>query len=187
MKMTSPLMVELHQDHLNIVSLVVIAEGVLLAMATDDDPDYELLEDVMRYLTTYSDAQHHPNEDVVFEVLEQRVPEVASKVKAIASEHDLLVAQGKRVLEAIEGLQAEAILSRADLLQDARTYFAALRSHMSLEETVLFPLADRRLTEADWHSIRERILVGTDPLFGPTKSADLRRLWERIEAHRQTS
>jgi hypothetical protein len=29
--------------------------------------------------------------------------------------------------------------------------------------------------------------VGTDPLFGPTKTTDLRRLWERIEAHRKTS
>lgn len=186
MKMNTPLMAELHRDHVNIVTLIGVAEGVLRAIEHDDDPDYELLEDALRYLTSYSDAHHHPNEDVVFAALHDRAPESAAKIAAIAAEHDFLVSQGQRVLDSIEALKEEAILSRGELVSTARDYFAALRQHMSLEESVLFPLADRRLTDADWHSVRERILTGTDPLFGPAKDADFRRLWERIEAHKKT-
>ena len=185
MKMTAPLMAELHRDHVNIAALARVAEGVLKAIEADDDPDYELLEDVMRYLTGYSDATHHPNEDVVFEVLERRAPEAAPDIGAIASEHDRLVEQGRVFLERLEALKDEAIVSRAELLRSARAYFSALHKHMSVEESTLFPLADRRLTEADWHAIREQILVATDPLFGPTKDANFRRLWERIAAHQE--
>jgi hemerythrin-like domain-containing protein len=185
MKMTAPLMAELHRDHVNIVALMGVAEGVLHAMETDEDPDYELLEDVMRYLTGYSDATHHPNEDVVFEVLEQRAPEAAADIEAIAAEHERLVEQGRVFLEGLEALKDEAILPRAELLGSGRTYFTALHKHMSVEESTLFPLADRKLTEADWHAIRERILVATDPLFGPMQDANFRRLWQRIVAHQQ--
>jgi hemerythrin-like domain-containing protein len=185
MKMTAPLMAELHRDHVNIVALARVAEGVLQAIEADDDPDYELLEDAMRYITGYSDATHHPNEDIVFEVLERRAPEAVPEIEAIAAEHDRLVKQGRVFLEQIEALKDEAILPRAEVLRSGRVYFAALHKHMSVEESMLFPLADRSLTEADWHEIRERILVTTDPLFGPTKDANFRRLWQRIAAHQE--
>ncbi len=183
MKLTAPLMVDLHRDHVNVVALTKIAQRELHAIEVGGDPDYELLEDAMRYLTSYSDAHHHPNEDVVFEVLRRRAPEASAQIAAIESEHDKLVRQGRELLESVEALKDEAILSRGEILRRGKAYFDALHAHMSLEESTLFPLADRALTAADWHVVRERILVGADPLFGPTKDADFRRLWQRIEAH----
>ncbi len=181
---TAPLLEELHHDHVNVVTLMAAADRELDAIEADQSADYELLEDVMRYLTAYSDAHHHPNEDVMFAALVERAPETAKQIDAIEYEHEHLAAQGRLFLESLVAHRDEAIVPREELVRRGRAYFGALRKHMSLEETTLFPLVLRTLTGADWHAVRERILVGTDPLFGPVRDANFRRLWQSIEAHR---
>ena len=31
-----------------------------------EDPDFELVDEIMRYMTIYPDAVHHPKEDIVY-------------------------------------------------------------------------------------------------------------------------
>ena len=181
---TASLLEELHRDHVNVVTLMAAANHELHSIEADQTADYELLEDVMRYLTAYSDVHHHPNEDVMFDALVERAPETAKQIDAIEYEHEHLAAQGRLFLESLEAHRDEAILARGELVRRGRAYFEALQKHMSLEESTLFPLAVRTLTPDDWHTVRERILVAADPLFGPVRDANFRRLWHSIELHR---
>jgi hemerythrin-like domain-containing protein len=54
-------------EHLNFAKLLDILEEQLQRFHTGDEPNYELMLDIMFYMTHYSDLLHHPREDLAFE------------------------------------------------------------------------------------------------------------------------
>jgi hemerythrin-like domain-containing protein len=51
-----------HADHVNFGRLLNLLEGELRRLHDDRSPDYELMLDIMYYMTHYSDVLHHPKE-----------------------------------------------------------------------------------------------------------------------------
>ncbi len=62
-------LVELREDHRNLRLLLDLLESESSSITVDDEPDFELLHDIMQYMTVYSDAVHHPKEDLVYDLL----------------------------------------------------------------------------------------------------------------------
>ncbi len=52
--------------------------------------------------------------------------------------------------------------------------------HLRLEEDVVMPLAEQRLTEADWQPIDAAFQANDDPLFGARPREEFRRLFGLI-------
>ncbi len=175
----------LHDDHANFAQVASLAREELRLLEAGETVDYSLLEDVMCYVTGYPDTYHHPTEDLVFERLKQRAPNVAEDVDSILAEHEELNDRGQRFLEAIRAVAEEAFVLREDLLHRGHDYLSMLERHMSTEEDHLFPQARKELTDEDWEHLGERIEQRPDPLFGPALDEDYRRLWQRIQAHRR--
>jgi hemerythrin-like domain-containing protein len=174
---------DLHDDHKNIARVLALLEHELAELADIHTPDYELLEDIMRYVTGYPDTHHHPTEDIVFRHLQSRAPETASDVDALLAEHHRLVDGGTAFLKAIQSVEHEAMMPRTRLLSLGRAYADLLRQHMDTEEGRLFPQARDRLTAADWEAINAEVKAQPDPLFGPALKTEFRRLLQRITAH----
>ena len=61
-----------HADHVNFGRLLNLLEGQLQLLHDDGSPDYELMLDIMYYMTHYSDLLHHPKEDIVFARIKAR-------------------------------------------------------------------------------------------------------------------
>ena len=174
---------DLHQDHINAARVLKIAERALASIEAGESVDYNLLEDAMRYITGYSDTCHHPVEDVVFDRLRVRSPEMAAEIDAIEAEHESIIEKGKRFLDSIIAVGEEAFVSRTDLVQLGREYVATLWKHMSAEEAKLFPAAAALLDESDWNSVRKQIDYRPDPLFGASLDEEYRQLWKLIQLH----
>lgn len=177
------ILAELRRDHANISRVIRVAARELDALEAGDSADYSLLEEIMRYLTGYSDAHHHPTEDVLFAELEAISAAARAEVEALTAEHETLTESGRDFLEAVEAIEEEAIVPRDALVKSGRDYFAALDRHMRVEEARLFPLAAKELSPETWHALTERIERAPDPLFGPAVDEEYRRLWQRIDAH----
>lgn len=173
----------LHEDHINMSKIAVLVAAELAELEDGAQPDYDLLEDVMSYVTAYPDTYHHPAEDVVFAQLRQAAPEAGRDIDALLAEHVELIATGRAFLETIRAVQGEAVVTRAEFLASGRGYLELLTAHMNKEEAGLFPLAAERLGAADWEAIGTRVEAMEDPLFGPAVAADYQRLWQRITAH----
>lgn len=174
---------DLRQDHINVGRVLTIAEQAIDAIAAGNSTDYDLLEDVMRYVTGYSDVHHHPTEDVVYEQLKRCSPDAASKVDAITAEHDVLIQKGRAFLELVEAVEGEAMVRRDQFVRVGREYLSALGRHMGVEERELFPLAAAALSPAAWVEVGALVGAQPDPLFGPSIDEEYRRIWERIQAH----
>lgn len=179
----SDIVVALHADHVNFARIAALAEHALDELEAGRSTDLSLLEDIMRYVTGYPDTHHHPTEDIVFEHLSKRAPEMQPDLDAILAEHEAIIDAGRRFLDAIEAAEEDAMVQRVDLIELGREYLAKLKRHMDIEEARLFPAARTSLTDADWASVHEQVDQRSDPLFGPSRDEEYRRLWRMIELH----
>jgi len=173
----------LHEDHINMSKIAVLIAAELAVLEDGTHADYELLENIMSYVTAYPDTHHHPTEDIVFARLRHVAPETGRDIDVLLAEHEELIAYGREFLETIRAIEEEAVVTRADFLAKGRGYLDLLTLHMNKEEAGLFRLAAVRLDASDWEEISARVEAIEDPLFGPAVNADYRRLWQRITAH----
>ena len=174
---------KLRRDHANVGRVLRLLGPELDRIEAGESADYDLLHDVMRYITGYSDLHHHPAEDVLYEALAMASPEAARDLAAIVTEHEKLIQKGRSFLETIEAVEEDAMVGRADFLRIGRDYIDMLGRHMGIEESRLFPLADKTLSQDDLAGVNERLERLPDPLFGPALDEEFRHLWKRIEAH----
>ena len=111
--------------------------------------DYRFYLDAVDFIRNYADRFHHAKEEaVLFEALVANgMPRQNSPVAAMLLEHD----QGRAYVRAMEeaALQARAgdIEARQGIADNALAYVALLREHITKEDTILYPLAERLLPE----------------------------------------
>jgi len=178
--MQSGIIDSLRRDHVNTKRVMAVSGQELDKLAAGEEVDYEVLVDVFRYFTEYADVHHHPLEEIVFARLQGRDPAHDAAIAPISRQHELLTAASRRLREVLEGVEDAAIVRLDQLLESARTYLSRLQAHMDVEEQELFPLAERLLTEQDWHEIAAEFDSIPDPLFDPARAREYRSLLARI-------
>jgi hemerythrin-like domain-containing protein len=176
------ILIELRRDHRNMALLLNIVERESERIHEESVPDFELLHDVMHYMTVYPDAVHHPKEDRLYHEMVKVRPDLTAGFQRISLDHREIGEQGSRLRNAFASIDSGVLVRRNLLVADALRYVNALRSHMQWEEIDLF----RRCTEManDGH----RLIVDKgpvnvrDPLFGNKVSSEFARLFDSIKA-----
>lgn len=174
---TRQLLDELRDDHRNIAMVLDFLERVIYG----DNPDFEMLEEIMRYMTVYPDAVHHPKEDVVFAALEEQHPELAAELNDVREEHSQIAALGSRLREDIEAIIAGAAVRRSQLTEDCSNYVQQLRSHMKREENDLFGQIESMLSDDSRRVDVDELQHIRDPVFELEIEAGFRRLIAELE------
>ncbi|HZI83262.1 MAG TPA: hemerythrin domain-containing protein [Casimicrobiaceae bacterium] len=155
-----------NRDHANFAALLDLLERQLDLFHAGESPDYELMSDIMFYMSHYTDLVHHPREDLAFARIKQREPGVETVVDELSAQHAVLKRSGADLIRALEDIVNGSITSRANLEIPARAYLHTFRDHMRREETTLLPLAASLLRPRDWSAIDAEIRHVEDPLFG---------------------
>lgn len=157
----------LHEDHINVAGLLDLMEVVFAEIQTGGQARTDVLYSTMRYMTAYPDLYHHPAEDIVFQRLISRAPEIIPKVKQLTEEHQLIGAAGTNLRQYLKkSIELESDPTQ-NLISFGLDYVARLRAHMNTEESEVFPLAKVILSDNDWQILDEKIVATSDPLFGP--------------------
>ena len=172
-----------HADHMNFARLLTLLDAQLTLFHDGVSPDYDLMLDIMYYMTHYSDVVHHPREDLVFARLKLRDPGAGPAVDALTAEHRHLKQAGEALASALEDVVNGSVSSRAQVEAQARSYAAQMRSHMGVEESTLLPAAARLLRDDDWTAVEAAIAQVDDPLFGSGAQARYASLRREIARH----
>lgn len=170
-------------EHLNFAKLLDILEEQLQHLHTGDEPNYELMLDIMFYMTHYSDLLHHPREDLAFAKIKERDASAGPLVDELARQHALIKECGEELVTDLDGIVNGSILSRQQVEMPGRSYIANFRGHMQREETEILPLAAKLLRDKDWIRIETAIQHLKDPVFG--SGAELRYAALRREIARE--
>lgn len=175
------IMEQLKADHGNISHLLATLEEQMDVVHAEENADFELMHDIMVYMTHYPDHTHHPMEDLVFQKLTSHDSSADGLVTQLRREHAGLVEKGERFTEMLRHVVDGALVERVVLENTGRDYIAFLRSHMEVEDNDAFPRAEQALSDKDWEDVASNIEARTDPIFGPVIADEFRSLYDYIQ------
>jgi nucleotide-binding universal stress UspA family protein/hemerythrin-like domain-containing protein len=147
---------------------------------SDEAPDLELLSACLFYIRNFPAVLHHPKEEQwLFSRLRGADAELDALIATLEGQHREGAARLDALGEELEALNAGRI--------DATAFGQALErfaegewEHMSMEEKLILPAAQERLTEADWREIAAHFAANRDPRFGAEPDEAYRKLFSRI-------
>jgi len=174
------LMTELRLDHRNMAAVLDILEGIVAIMEANKDPDFELFDEIMRYMTVYPDAVHHPKEDVIYGELRARRPDLAEDLSHVPDDHREIARLSCLLRDEVEAINAGAAVRRQKMIEDTAAYVQCLRDHMSWEETDLFRRIDLMLDAEPYKVDISEYEHIKDPVFELEIEAGFRRLIESL-------
>jgi hemerythrin-like domain-containing protein len=170
-----------HAEHVRFASLLDFIEQQIAAFHEGQDPDYELLRDVVYYLHHYADRYHHPREDVAFERMVKRKPRLRPWINRLLQQHRVLDASGRALLKCLEDILEDVVIERAIVESAAATYLVYYRNHLAMEENTILPQAARVLKPGDWDAVAAAVPAVPDPVFGDDVSERYRELRRRLK------
>jgi hemerythrin-like domain-containing protein len=170
----------LERDHANIEKVLKLLESEILAIEVGKTPDYQLLQDIMCYMTQYPDRFHHPKEELLFAQILKHEPGAHADVKALSEEHFYIGLAGRSFDRMLRTSDVDSVNVREGLRVAGSAYIRSLREHMRKEEKKLFELAKAVFTNEDWQTIDEAVVAIEDPLFGTVIAKGYERLYRLI-------
>lgn len=159
----------LRMEHANINTLLdaMVDEFGNSSAPASKVPNYVVVAGILHYLNNYTDGFHHPREDLLFEHLRRRQPELFRVTGALTKEHQRIESEGGALEQALQRhLKSKRSDQRNKRLDGrCRSYVKQLRLHLQQEEKQVFPEA-KHLHRHDWVAIDQGLAYEPDPLFG---------------------
>lgn len=175
------LLSDLREDHRNMAVMLDLLSQQVEHVRDGERPDYELIHDIMRYMTVYSDAVHHPKEDLLYGAMKSEIPEMAKGLERVGPEHQELAKLGETLRNDVEAVASGATVTRDRLVGDTNNYVSMLRKHMAWEEEDLFRRA-RELVASEKEMFIDISNFDTlDPVFGPERQHSFANLLQNIK------
>ena len=175
---------DLHQDHRNIHELLGLLARELDAVDDVSGGDFELMRDIMIYMTRYPDQAHHPKENLMFERMRERGvgSDTERTIEKLLREHVALAEKGNVFRDMLIGVVDGALVERDTLVATGRDYAEFLSYHAHLEDETVFVEAVEMLDDEDWSAIGRVFEARSDPVFGPVVQEEFRVLYEFIRS-----
>jgi hemerythrin-like domain-containing protein len=170
----------LHEDHRNLSKLLRLLETNLLALQSDNDPDYPLMVDILEYVSSYPDVFHHPREDLLYQTAMERDSSVREEIEPVLEQHSELKKCTHRLLGSLNAVLSDALVDKTRLKDEIHDFIDLQRAHIFMEESRIYPHIERLLTSDDINWLDEQHPPVTDPLFGEHVEERFRQLYNRI-------
>jgi hemerythrin-like domain-containing protein len=175
------LLAELRSDHRNMAVMLDLLETEANRLYGGEDGDYELMDDIMRYMTVYPDAIHHPKEDRVYAELKAVRPDLSKGFDQIVVDHRDIAALGMKLRTDVQSIMSGTALRRNVVIADALRYVQRLREHMRWEERDLFIRVEELINDGHSLIVDSEIHEKADPVFGPEVEKRFGRLFDSIQ------
>lgn len=145
-------------------------------------PDYNLLLDILDYLTHYPDKYHHPREDMLFAHMLESDKEFKSKLDRLHREHKTLRHYNTELFNELTRIAAGRPIDQASLKKSIQRYISGYRKHMDYESRQIFTSATGELDPTDLDKLEANTRFSDDPVFGTEVQYKYRRLRRQVQA-----
>jgi hemerythrin-like domain-containing protein len=146
-----------HEEHMYFRRLLRLLQQEMDVFASGDEPNYQLVLDIIQYLRDWGDKYHHPREDEAFRRIAKLRPERQMAIARLLQEHRVVARAGEELEKMLLEVEAGAIVPRAQVEVAAATYLVYYGNHISKEEEDVLPLAAKLLGDADWAAVRNSV------------------------------
>lgn len=174
---------ELRLDHRNMALMLKLLERESNLIYEGAEPDFEMLHDIMHYMTVYPDTVHHPKEDRLYAEVRIVRPDLSSGFERITADHRHIAELSLTLKNDIASINAGTFVRRKEVVGNALRYVNTLRGHMQWEELDLFRRVDEMIAEGHTIISAANFMQTSDPVFGPEVSQNFGRLVGNIEEY----
>lgn len=165
----------LTQEHQDLCRLLDVLARQLNFIQEGQIPDYYRMRNILHYLMEYPGYYHDPYEDLMYDRLAERKPQMADVIKSLYEEHDRLAVLGWQALTLVQSV-LDGSVPRAQVYALGSAYVSAYRAHMQRVSEEIFTAANVYLTPVDWLQIDAMFACRPDPIFGPEAAAEYQAL-----------
>ncbi len=150
------------------------------SLVNDALPDLDVLRASLYYLATFPAKLHHPKEDdwLYCRLLGQD-EELDKVITLLQAQHR----EGEARLKALDAACANLAQGESGLAQFATAvddFAEGEWEHMRIEETIVLPAAQARLSDTDWREIARAFDENGDPRFKADTEEQFRDMFSRI-------
>lgn len=146
-----------HDDHVRFQRLLGELQRHMDRFHSGERPDYERMLEIIASLREAGERHHHPREDVAFERLALRCPDLALPLARLKQEHRVIARAGEELRELLAEALDGAVLQRAQVEVAAAMYLVYYGNHIAHEEEDILARADQALTAEDWEAVRNAV------------------------------
>jgi hemerythrin-like domain-containing protein len=149
---------------------------------TPDDPRH--VEQLLEFFTVFVDRCHHgKEEELLFPALEQAgVARERGPIGVMLREHEIGREYVKKMKDAFSRIQAGIPQAAMDFARSARDYISLLNQHIVNENNVLFPMAERLLSEAAMHELSKGFDLIEEQKIGVGKHEEFHKMIDQLES-----
>ena len=174
------LMNELHQDHQHIATLLTILKNKLTTLRTGARPNFNLMAEVVDYLTDYADDYHHGKENLIYYYMQEHYPKKSHLIEQQMHEHEELRKITQRLRADVDQALMDMPLSLEEFSRQLESFIDRQGQHLSVEETKVFPVVEQCFSIDDWEKLGESLPNREDPLFGEARELRFKNLYEAL-------
>ena len=169
-------------EHRSMWQLTVVLDELRKQLGNPrQKPDGDLFKLILDYIERYVERVHEPKEEAfLYKAVMERTSEGKDMIAEFRREHASTPELVARLRGQLNSLLRDYPAGVAEFQAALEEYIAMMRRHIMKEESDLFPLARRVLTEQDWNGINTAFADSDDPLFGEGVRAEFRALMSRI-------
>jgi hemerythrin-like domain-containing protein len=179
------------RDEHSALGAMLRAMGAMMARGPGDQPEryFDVMRATLFYIDEFPERRHHPKESqLLFPQIARRSNACKEVLERLEKDH----AGSERAVRELQHLLLAWELvgdSRRQAFEDAaRNYLELYQGHMQLEDSVVLPLAEQVLDEADWLLLDAAFASNCDPLTGKyPRDPIYDRLFTRIVMSRVSS
>ncbi len=153
----APLARAIEKEHAHMKSRLALLKRELRALAENQKPDFDLLDLLAQFFTTFPDEIHHKKEDLLYDALIERGILESDYLKRLRREHEQMDALTKQFSKNLYECAVRGQPTKTVLLNSIDAYIDLQELHMADEESQFLPLVEKELSEECLAQINEKI------------------------------
>lgn len=140
---------QLVKEHNAVKVTLRILDRISKKLEAGEKVEISHLEELTDFFRTFVDKCHHTKEEeMLFVALRDTDdPSHADRIGALMKDHVSGRNFIREMSKAIENYKAGDVRAAKEIVQNAKNYSTLLTQHIDIEDTVLYPIADERLTD----------------------------------------
>jgi hemerythrin-like domain-containing protein len=173
---------ELKAEHRAIERMLRILEGVSDRLESGDPVDSAHLAQIVEFIQVFADRCHHgKEEDLLFVAMgEAGIPTEGGPIGVMLREHVI----GREHVGTMNRAAGQYAAGNAQAAKEfaaaARGYVELLRQHIAKEDNILYPMADRALSQDKRDELLEGFEVIEQERVGPGRHKAFHKLLDEL-------
>lgn len=181
----------MEEDHANINRALGVIRNICLQLMQGGEVPDEDFREIIEFVREYADKHHHGKEEkFLFPVMVKKLGPVGDKLvtHGMLVEHDLGRADVLSLETALNEYKKNPRLElKLDILSYAMAYAHLLQLHIEKENSVVYPFAERGLSEEDFKDINEKSQIFEDEQTAKGVQKHYLDILEKLEKKYQPS